>query len=913
MEIKELIKNKQLHLKALKSCPFWRFFEPFYDGVMNEQDLIKKRKAVIMFLSSIENREDGRRPYCFKITRSRKMTLRTIPEYFAVTFGFQMVNYVQADVTDEDLVTKVKVFVAKYFKGSRKTGKTDIKNCMLEAAKDETRADDFVKFFIMFLLFSVFVPNKCGQTLEEKYLYMVFDMNNVCWPEVFHDYLLDSIMTNRKDVEKVVSCVIYPLYWLAKMIKIAQRKDGLDKYPRFARWNLSDICQQVLSNFSNLYKKTELLSEDNISHRKGPFLLQYDEQEMRLVKPMEDDDIVVEDHVEPELPIGNTENVEENVEVPATAEENVGASSEANTYKARYQWARTLIEKLRTNATNVLSEEEESLMAKYDAEDREQQPVQSTYLRRKRKQDDVPIVPEAVSNREEDVPIVPEAVSNREEEVEVLTRDAANETHEDSAQAFDNVTMEQEKNSSKAQEDAAETLDDFLMQPEKDSTIVETQHEAATGGDPILASVFSDVDLTNLLKQIEGEPKEQVIYTSSKPATEDEQVGEGNELTPNTVEDIKVAEQVESEMKNASLSNPATEDEQEGVGNELTPNTIEDIKVAEQVESEMKNASSSKPVIGDEQEGEGTELTPNTIEDIKVADQVEYEMKKASSSKHIIEQEENRTQFVIDEDVIQQMESEYNKKGCSSSKPNFGSVYYYSAIEMASDLVELENEEPGFNLGLSQSDNKEQGQGEISAEKRMSNMITRMREEIRKTKTPIRMRDYTTVKRRKVTAHRCKNIKEVQEDLGVKLKPVDNLKILKLLNRNEKTLVTTFFRKNNERSTAWEHMNLQLRISGKMMDNLMRKGDVAGDIIEFYMLKLQNNIKNIKLKQDGNLKYKRPVFLSTFVYTLQSLGKRCGAVIEGFIDNMDYIVQFLFVLLLTTIGDKKNAEKVLKA
>ncbi|KAI3945864.1 hypothetical protein MKW98_023138, partial [Papaver atlanticum] len=127
----------------------------------------------------------------------------------------------------------------------------------------------------------------------------------------------------------------------------------------------------------------------------------------------------------------------------------------------------------------------------------------------------------------------------------------------------------------------------------------------------------------------------------------------------------------------------------------------------------MKKASSSKPVTEDEKEGEGIELTPNTIEDIKVAEQLESEMKKASSSKQIIEQEENETQFVIDEDAIRKMESKYTKKGCSSSKQNVGSVYYYSAVKMAEDLVVLEDEEPRFDLGLSPSDSEEQGYREV--------------------------------------------------------------------------------------------------------------------------------------------------------------------------------------------------------
>ncbi|RZC89137.1 hypothetical protein C5167_030837 [Papaver somniferum] len=352
VKIKALIKNKQLHLKALKSCPFWRFFEPFYDGVMNKDELIQKTKAVIMFLSTIENRLDGKLPYCFKLARSRKMTLRTIPEHFAVTFGFQMVNYVEEDDIDEDLVKKVNVFVANYFAGNKKTKETDIEKRMLEAGNDETRADDFVKFFVMFLLVSVFVPNKYGQTLAAKYLYMVFDMNKMCWPEVFHDYVLDSIMTNRTDVENVVGCVIYPLYWLAEMTKIAQRKHGLYKYPRFSRWNLSNICQQVLSNFENLEEKTELWSKENIGHRKGSFLLQYDESEMRLADPVDEVEIVVPDE-------------ENEVPVKVQDEENVGASSEANSFKAKYQFARALIENLRTNTTYVLSKEEESLLEKY--------------------------------------------------------------------------------------------------------------------------------------------------------------------------------------------------------------------------------------------------------------------------------------------------------------------------------------------------------------------------------------------------------------------------------------------------------------------------------------------------------------------------------------------------------------------
>ncbi|KAI3878722.1 hypothetical protein MKW98_021833, partial [Papaver atlanticum] len=50
-------------------------------------------------------------------------------------------------------------------------------------------------------------------------------------------------------------------YWLAEMTMIAVRKDGFDKYPRFARWNLSKVCHQILDNFEDLNTKKELFSK----------------------------------------------------------------------------------------------------------------------------------------------------------------------------------------------------------------------------------------------------------------------------------------------------------------------------------------------------------------------------------------------------------------------------------------------------------------------------------------------------------------------------------------------------------------------------------------------------------------------------------------------------------------------------
>lgn len=369
-DIKALIQNKEPHMLALKSCLFWRFIEPFFDGVMEEEELVKKTKAVMMVLQSLEFRKDGKLPLCFRLGRSKKMTLRTIPEHFSIIFSLQMMEGVEVDEKvgiGEELEKKVKIFVAQYFKGSKKTFKADIQRCMMKVAADETKGDEFVKFFVMFLLVSVFVPNKGGRSMAAKYLYMVFDMNK---------------------------------YWVAEMTMITKRKDGLDRCPRFARWNLGNVCQQILENFDGFSDKKDLYSEKNMRRRKGSFLLEYDDLEKRLVEPIDEDDIVVEDSVEPEEPV--EDNVANHI-----AENEVPAQVEDNSYEAKYRWARMVIEKITTVANNGLSEEDKAILAKYDAEVGFQ-PSLNTYSRRKRKRVQVDLL------QKEDVRSEPKKVSDVE-------------------------------------------------------------------------------------------------------------------------------------------------------------------------------------------------------------------------------------------------------------------------------------------------------------------------------------------------------------------------------------------------------------------------------------------------------------------------------------------------------------------
>ncbi|KAI3967750.1 hypothetical protein MKW92_041845 [Papaver armeniacum] len=261
---------------------------------------------------------------------------------------------------------------------------------------------------------------------------------------------------------------------------------------------------------------------------------------------------------------------------------------------------------------------------------------------------------------------------------------------------------------------------------------------------------------------------------------------------------------------------------------------------------------------------------------------------------------------IDDENFIRKIEYEYTKKG-SCSKPTIKRDYYYSVASIARDVAILKDDGPSFDLGLTQQDNideKDDQNRDYTPEERLSNMITRMKNERRKIVVPIRMRDYVpfgeTKPKPKILKKVCVKTKNTTPikvtSLKVKLKPVDRLKIIKdVLNEDQKTIVCRYFKENFESDKAWECQKFGLHISGRMLNDLVRKGNVSQYVIEFYMMKLHKHIENGELKADGTLKYNRAVFLSTYACVLHEMGRNCVGAIERFIEKMDYGVRFLII------------------
>ncbi|KAI3834737.1 hypothetical protein MKX03_013990 [Papaver bracteatum] len=190
-------------------------------------------------------------------------------------------------------------------------------------------------------------------------------------------------------------------------------------------------------------------------------------------------------------------------------------------------------------------------------------------------------------------------------------------------------------------------------------------------------------------------------------------------------------------------------------------------------------------------------------------------------------------------------------------------------------------------------------------------MITRMENERRKIVVPIRMMDYVpfgeTKPKPKILKKVCVKTKNTTPKkattLKVKLKPVDRLKIIKIINEDQKPIVCRYFKENFESDKSWECERFGLHISGRMLNDLVRKGNISQYVIEFYMMKLHKHIENGELKADGTLKYNRAVFLRTYACVLHVMGRNCAGAIERFIEKMDYGVRFIIIPLMTKLDE----------
>ncbi|KAI3894061.1 hypothetical protein MKW92_026079 [Papaver armeniacum] len=273
---------KPKHLEAMKNCPFWNFYRPFHEGIINVENMQKKHTGVKHILNTFDPAKK-----VFQLEEGK--VLKSAAKHLAVIFGLQRIKGGAEEFTfdavthpnegQKNLSLQQTEFLKTYFQGDTQMKKTAILDSLYATAGDVTKPDGFVKLLVLYFCVAIFFPRLSGASLPSKFLKYTFRMDQVSWPDMIHSNLLQALTETKKPYSSVRGCIMYILFWFAELTHCISKNEGeLGKCkPRFARWDTWELAVRIENEgFTSL---TQDLT--------GSFIDPLDEDEQRLMTPIE--------------------------------------------------------------------------------------------------------------------------------------------------------------------------------------------------------------------------------------------------------------------------------------------------------------------------------------------------------------------------------------------------------------------------------------------------------------------------------------------------------------------------------------------------------------------------------------------------------------------------------------------------
>ncbi|KAI3883703.1 hypothetical protein MKW92_038829, partial [Papaver armeniacum] len=158
---------KPKHLKAMKKCPFWNFYRPFHEGIINVENMPKRHRGVEHILNTFDQAKK-----VFQLEGGK--VLKSTAEHLAVIFGLQRIKGGEdheftldpaSNEGQQNLSLKQREFLKTYFNGTTPMKRADILVSLYATAGDVTKPDDFVKLLVLYFCLAVFFPNQSGHAL----------------------------------------------------------------------------------------------------------------------------------------------------------------------------------------------------------------------------------------------------------------------------------------------------------------------------------------------------------------------------------------------------------------------------------------------------------------------------------------------------------------------------------------------------------------------------------------------------------------------------------------------------------------------------------------------------------------------------------------------------------------------------
>ncbi|CAL5338776.1 unnamed protein product [Camellia sinensis] len=230
-------KLREKHLTVLRKTPFSLLVDTLSENKVKRRDSIKYDDVVAKILQTYQM--DGT---TFEIV-GKKLKLKR--NYFKLIFGIacgqKKMNLAYGRKNEVAMVQRRKITE------SRMTS-ISIQKLIMKLLRSNNNEDveDVVGLVCLLVCLLLLYPGT-GTTIVwgfMKYLENIDEMKSYDWCGTAKQHLTRSIARNINQIDRVCGCVIILLYWICEHAKIIKPNDK-NPIPRFARWNITHLGQQL--------------------------------------------------------------------------------------------------------------------------------------------------------------------------------------------------------------------------------------------------------------------------------------------------------------------------------------------------------------------------------------------------------------------------------------------------------------------------------------------------------------------------------------------------------------------------------------------------------------------------------------------------------------------------------------------
>ncbi|CAL5437811.1 unnamed protein product [Camellia sinensis] len=274
-------KLREEHLTVLRKTPFSLLVDTLSENKVKRRDSIKYDDVVAKILQTYQM--DGT---TFEIAGKKlKLKRNDFKLIFGIACGQKKMNLAYGRKNEVAIVQRRKITESIMTSAS-------IQKLITKLLRSNNNEDveDVVRLVCLLVCLLLLYPG-IGTTIGwgfMKYLENIDEMKSYDWCGAAKQHLTRSIARNINQIDRVCGCVIILLYWICEHAKIIKPNDK-NPIPRFARWNITHLGQQLAKSSLHDLKHIE---ESNLKDTHEDEECNFEEQEETELSEKEEEPII---------------------------------------------------------------------------------------------------------------------------------------------------------------------------------------------------------------------------------------------------------------------------------------------------------------------------------------------------------------------------------------------------------------------------------------------------------------------------------------------------------------------------------------------------------------------------------------------------------------------------------------------